>query len=424
MRALGILILLPILAQAEVLYRATTEVDRFRQEHPDAVELRRGDGFVTFQMPSGERAVLLGQVSFLDQTEQLYDLVQPTIERIDGGYLQSGTPVVTYISDTADLSAGYTGADGQSYVAYLKIPGIRYVEKNAFAFTDRSLDWQIDLTPSGFDIRSQQIAATRGPQPYGLPFSVSDSVNLQVSADGDLVGSGGLQVTRPVMLGADGSRTPCSAWSINTSTTMVEFSCDDSTLPAEAYPYIIDPQTTLGALNYSSPVATAATYPPPTAQTYNSLFYPKRAYAGGSYTVSNAVVQWNTSSLGAGAVVTSATANTPVPSVVNANGCTLLADWWTGAVGGTNGYAATVPAATAMNAVALSSLGATSATYTLKNLGNVAVTGYTAVRFHVNCGATAPTGTNYVLSAVPTITLVYTPGTGSQRSRLISVSEN
>lgn len=149
--------------------------------------------------------------------------------------------------------------------------------------------------------------------------------------------------------------------------------------------------------NDKTVTATGSSYPPTGTPSHDatgtSILVDKSFGAGPVYSLYTGNLKWVTSSLGAGANVTSATLRIFVVTsgIVNADSRSLTAEWhvfdgtasdWTSTVG------------TSANAgVTLASLTANSTNdIPLTNLSNVSRTGTTGLRLHISGGA--PTGNN------------------------------
>ncbi|MCL4368483.1 MAG: PA14 domain-containing protein, partial [Actinobacteria bacterium] len=150
--------------------------------------------------------------------------------------------------------------------------------------------------------------------------------------DGSLSSGELFTVDPPVAVAPDRSRYPVGTWRLGPGSGEITVELNDSALPAQAYPYQLDPDVTFnsqasGDDGYVSRSGSA--YPPAGAITFNttdSSFYVERSLFGGSYTTSVGLVRWNTSSLPDGATVLSA-------SVHSWNSCNFIdryitADWY------------------------------------------------------------------------------------------------
>lgn len=120
----------------------------------------------------------------------------------------------------------------------------------------------------------------------------------------------------------------------------------------------------------------------------------------GSYIILDGFMRWNTSTLPAGAVVTSATLDVYAIAKGDPESLILIGDWYEyGGSPATLADWANMASGSAITGVTLASL-TTSAvnTLTLTNVGNVSLVGYTGIRLGVQqkTADAAPTGDNFV----------------------------
>src|SRR5712691_6424937 len=139
-------------------------------------------------------------------------------------------------------------------------------------------------------------------------------------------------------------------------------------------------------------------YPPtgaPAPSSNRSSFGVRRAGpVAGGYEVRTGLLRFNTSSIPAGATITSASLRLYVLSRASVNGRTLVAEWDNGAAWpiDASDYAATA-STSASTGVAIGSLTVNAVnTLSLQNLGSISRSGYTTLRLHVDGGQ--PTGEN------------------------------
>jgi hypothetical protein len=145
--------------------------------------------------------------------------------------------------------------------------------------------------------------------------------------------------------------------------------------------------------------AQAGGYPPSSPATVfvGTTLTAARRLAFGSFTVSDALLRFNTAGLlPAGASVTSATLKIFVNRLANADNRNLVADWLPGAVWPLSGSDwSLTPVGNALSGVAVGSLTAGAVnSFSLSGLSNVSTSGYTTIRLQVDGGQ--PLGDNYV----------------------------
>lgn len=285
--------------------------------------------------------------------------------------------------------------------------GIRYslptqnvtISGNKILFNWNNIDWTYEVVLTGIKL-SGVVSTPQGARTLTFPFTrLGTAAAPTILPDGSVQGDG-YTLPRPYAVWADGiTRTQCGAWSFF-GQNQLRFSWDDSVLPPEAYPYILDPSTSFintatgqcGRQQYNETV-----YPPtvPSAAEPDN-FYPERGLYGGgtNYAVSPGLVRWDTSSILDRAVVTAAEfraveelhqaddARSGSADWYDFGGTIDTADWTITA--GTNAYAGKL----------ISTMGTVDAAYPLLSpAANVNKTGFTGLRWHVSGGQ--PTGQNW-----------------------------
>lgn len=278
------------------------------------------------------------------------------------------------------------------------------------SFQNRGLDWTYATTKSGLKLEAV-VGAPLGPQTYDFTYQLlGGAANLAQDQAGNLV-SDAFAVPKAVVYGADGSTYPAGAWQLLPG-RRAAFDFDDSTLPQEAFPYVLDPTTTFGIASGTDDgyVGKAGpTYPPlgiasvdTTATTISAMRSMQdicQATPGlpgcPEHEIRNALIRWDTSSLPDNAAVTGATARLRVTTKSNSDSRSLTGDWYTAWPIDSADYSETAWTA-AISGVALSSIPTNAQTdFTLSSAGaNVSKTGYSGLRLHIS-GSQA-SGTNYL----------------------------
>jgi len=165
---------------------------------------------------------------------------------------------------------------------------------------DQGLTWQYRPTAEGFE-GGALVTNRRGPKTYTIHYQLlGGGPALRVDAQGDLVG-GFFSLARPTVIGSDLSTRQAGAWRVLAG-SRAAFDFDDSSLPAGAFPYFLDPTVTFNEAkgivdDDMARVGPAAPYPPAgsvqflTDQPYASSF--RNNDTGGNFDINNALFRWN-----------------------------------------------------------------------------------------------------------------------------------
>ncbi len=216
-----------------------TPQKRFLRDNPGATEVQRHENAAHFRKADGTFAAVISPgLNYVDADNQLQP-VAPELWETDAGFRQIGTPSPIRIITTSQNQDTIEIWNG-SRVASATTSKLTKTGDFAWTFPWAQITWTLEVQPDGWQITSQPIASSRGSRLYQMPLG-STGLNLVPDAEGNLA-DGTFKITRTVMVRADGERTPCSAWTVGAKS--VDFTCNDSSFPAAAYPYIIDPTAT------------------------------------------------------------------------------------------------------------------------------------------------------------------------------------
>lgn len=286
--------------------------------------------------------------------------------------------------------------------------GIRYtvpaqgvtVDGSTISFSFVGIAWTYTVTKSGLKLEGL-VPSPRGATSFSFSYARLGGQGLALQPDGGVAGEG-FVLPPPTITGADGvTRRDLTSWSLSPSSLTLDL--DDTSLPPEAYPYVLDPSTSFVATasgndGYTSQAGAA--YPPtnPAAvDTTNTIVAPERSlYAGPTYTVACGLVGFDTSTLPDGATVTAATLRLYGENRSSGDGLSFVGDWFDyGAAIDTADHTNTAPSGTAFAAVSLGTLalGATNDLALLDVAASVSKTGITKIRTGIS--GTTPTSTNY-----------------------------
>ncbi len=261
--------------------------------------------------------------------------------------------------------------------------------------------WSYYHTRSGGKMLGASTPASQGPKTYTFTYRLlGNAPPLTLDADGSISCGTLFKMARPHLNGADGRTYAESSWTLGAGT--LSFSYNDTSLPASAYPYRVDPSTTFNVAASADDkhiYRTGAAYPPAGTHLHSpagSSLVMIKWLSAGTYYVYVGLVRFDTSSL-AGAAVTGATLRYYMTTKADADNRDFVADWYT--------WNATTPTnADWTDTVGTDALPGTDITGLTLNAdndlvlsnaaANVSLTGYTYLRFGVSGGT--PAGENRV----------------------------
>ena len=315
--------------------------------------------------------------------------------------------------------------------------GIRYqiplsatVQTNYVEFTGFGLTWRYYLTKRGIKLESSPVASSLGPKSYSFQVQLVGGATLAqvANAVGGLDGENFL-MPRAQAHCADGVVRTLDPWSRSGGT--VTFTMDDSAFPPEAYPYTVDPSTTVSIGAGTDDIHSSVEGPgwPPSAtqfyDTTNSYLFIGKVFSGGSYFTNNTFLRFDTSPLPDNAAILSAVLRAYVTITNDDDNQSLCGDFfdWSGSnVAADHSFADLSGAITPVDITALTNNALNDFTL-LDPDTNISKTGDTKLRFGVTGGE--PANWNRVLFATlehatnPAAQLIvdYTVPTEAMRTR-------
>ena len=209
-----------------------------------------------FALPDGRFQAVFGQDLHYEVTPGAWDDVNldfnsPLMER--NGYYRAAIT-----SHGLDLIAR-SGHGIRWYTPTEPVPHGRRAR-----FAKHGLEWDYINGRAGVKLQAQ-VEVPRGPQTYSFGYGLlGGAEDFAINADGDAVSGGTFTVRRSQVFGANGMVYEASAWSREAG-SRIAFSFDDSVLPDDAYPYILDPTTTFdiaAAANDGTAGKSDTSYPP------------------------------------------------------------------------------------------------------------------------------------------------------------------
>jgi hypothetical protein len=168
-----------------------------------------------------------------------------------GGWLMRSGALTIDIPRSAkghDARHSYPGRDGGTHAFTLRFPTLQYSQKTKFTFQLGGADWYLELGKDRTDF-SARVKKPQGAVTYPFEYE-TNGTSIVTNGSGNIAADDGTSLSRATMFRADGRAVPCSAWSIQGKT--LSFTCDDSSFPKSAYPYIIDPSLSPGVASLQS----------------------------------------------------------------------------------------------------------------------------------------------------------------------------
>jgi hypothetical protein len=189
----------------------------------------------TFDNGNGTRTVELGQNLNFQSAPGQYSPVNLAFHQVGASMVEDGSQVtVKAATGTIDVTDRTSGVGLRWSTA-----GAATVSGTAVSVSSPGLSWTYSPTGSGLEL-STLVSARRGPQTYTFNYSLLGGAQaLSVDGQGELT-STAFAVSRPVVVGANGHVYQAGAWQI-TAPGQAQFAWDDSSLPANALPYVLDP---------------------------------------------------------------------------------------------------------------------------------------------------------------------------------------
>ncbi|MDQ4142143.1 MAG: hypothetical protein M3198_00100 [Actinomycetota bacterium] len=340
-----------------------------------------------------------------------YEAAPGRWEKVDLTFRAEGN---NFVADRHSLRV-QAGVAGVSVTDPRRGRGIRWltpvepqVTDRAARFSHDGLVWKYTPTRSGVKLTAD-VEESRGARTYEFRYQLLGGASeLTVDAGGNLH-SDAFAIPRAAVYGADQELYDGGRWQIRDD-NRVAFEFDDSTLPAEAFPYVLDPTTTFritatgddgylsayGGYSYSPACDPNLGWHP----TSPMVFVYKGRNSSGQFNVHNGFTKWDTSSLPDDAVIDAATLRLAVDDAESPEGRNLTADWYNWSRIECSDFSESAQT-TALQGVPLNAIAdSPNGTFAINDFvlsgygANVSRTGYTGLRLHVSGGQ--PTAENFI----------------------------
>lgn len=277
---------------------------------------------------------------------------------------------------------------------------------NLVQFSFSGIDWTYTVARTGVKLTGI-IPSPRGNTSFSFNYARMGGSNLTLQPDGSVSGNG-FSLPAPYITGANGKvYLELTSWSVSQSSLTLNL--DDTSLPPEAYPYVLDPSTTFSVANSADDGRVQMggdTVWPPTIGVFantavdNDVALRDNDGTGVPYYLYVGLIGFNTSTILDAATITSATLRLNVISRTHdASGRMLTAEYYDYGAGiDTADWTSTV-GVDAHGGTAISSIVVGDNDFTLNSPdANINKSGDTRLRLHIS-GASAPSGNNEVVWA-------------------------
>lgn len=374
---------------------------------PDSVEAleRRFPNAKHFLNPDGSLSAICGAgLHYRDEFGTLRDADRTYRPNGSGGYIASEDEVVRevvargrhWFVTALERSRGRRGME-------IQLPEEPTVEGPHVHFVQDGVRFRLSNTVRGMKLLGE-VGERLGQTEFGWRVALRGVPELRRGSGGGL-SSDAFAIPRGQVHGANGEIYPCEPWELRGNSIVMGW--DDTELPAEAFPYTIDPAPTFpvvagaddGYVGYSgSSYGATSTF---TSDSAGTTILPRRtavsSWFSSTYYIYNALLRIDTSSLPDSSTVRGSMLQIAIDAAAsNANSRSLTADWynaWDGAY--TSAHYIQDAQTSALAGVPLSTFSTAGASYDLDLLNstnNVNRAGYTALRLHID-GA-SPSGEN------------------------------
>jgi len=269
-----------------------TPHDGVMAQYPEAQEVERTENHLAYRLTGKQRMSIFRRgLSYVDEQGQIQRSA-PKFWKTRRGWMVRQGPALVVVAKPPTGNNYWLGIF-QRNVGDRKGFAIRLGETvtrvgRAVQFDNGGLSWTASIWGRGFAMKSETINASRGQVIHSWPYRTFGDVTVSVAAAGHLIVGNKLRITRAVMLGADHQKYPCSKWNIRGD--QVGFACDDTSLPPEAYPYLIDPTG-----NYYQDISTDDGY---TEQSGCTSYYSSSGCSASSSVAGSSISMHNSLDLG------------------------------------------------------------------------------------------------------------------------------
>jgi hypothetical protein len=284
----------------------------------------------------------------------------------------------------------------------------------AISFTKDGLEWTYYTTKLGTKLEAS-VSSALGQRTFSFPYTLfGGAPTLSLDERGFLKSGDVLSIRPPSIEAANGRRyaNVITGWQI-AGDGQISFTVDDSSLPSQAYPYVIDPTTTFDEPTFMSGTDdqtvdrfSATTWFPGTGSinwtTNGTTIDTAKSNDGVNWLIDNGLWRWDTSSLPDSIIVDSATVSAYVTAKSDSDGDSFGLEWYQWSGSPTTADSSGTEVFNAVASMTVASITA-STQYTWTVIGgqaNISRIGTTYMRSHISGhptgNANGPTGVNRV----------------------------
>jgi hypothetical protein len=240
--------------------------------------------------------------------------VDLTFHQQGSGYVEDQSDVIVRVTGAAVEATDRSSGEGIRWIT----SGAPSVSGHTASYTDQGLNWRYATRNGGLKLDAV-VSSSLGSRTYKFPYALLGGASaLSVDSQGNLV-SDAFTVPRPLVIGSDMKSYQTGPWQLLPG-NRVAFTFDDSSLPASAYPYVLDPTVAFslqsrGAARSTEDASgddgmvtgTDSGYPPMTASGSTADEYVAiqktnfHTVPVNRYTVGNGLFRWDTSAIPQGA---------------------------------------------------------------------------------------------------------------------------
>lgn len=193
-----------------------------------------------------------------------------------------------------------------------RLPSQPTVSGSTVKYTDANgLEWTYTVTAKGSKLVGPPISTKLGSRTFTFNFEYVGAPPTFTAQTNGSLSNGEITIPQAKILGADGQEYYSQSWTVPSATSM-SFVWDDTSLPAAALPYRVDPSTTFAlATSTDGQIARKkdTVWPPGGAVVwFTAVCYARKTYAATNttpYFVDCGLLKWDTSSIPAGATINS-----------------------------------------------------------------------------------------------------------------------